>query len=200
MGRPRVHDDATAQALLTAAERIVEADGVEALTVRRVADAVGVSTRAVYSTLGSKEALLTALGELAFDTLGALVDALPRTADPAADLVSAGYDGFRAFAVGHPALFRIGVQLTDAPPESRAAIRAAARRTLATLHERIERLRASGGLDERPLRVATAQFHGTCEGLAALELRGTFFEVGDAEQIWKGGLSALVSGWRPAPA
>ena len=197
MGRTRIHDDATADALLDAAEMILDAEGVAGLTVRRVADRVGVSTRAVYSTLGSKEGLLQELGVRAYDTLGSMVDALPLTSDPAGDLVSAGVDGFRAFAIGHPGLFRIGIQLTDAPPALRPHIRAAADHALATLIERLERLRAAGGLDSRPLLVAASQFHATCEGLAAAELRGTLAHTTDPVGIWVSGLAALVRGWHP---
>ena len=53
MGRPREHDAGTAAALLDAAERIVESEGLAALSVRRVADEVGTTTRAVYSLFGS---------------------------------------------------------------------------------------------------------------------------------------------------
>ena len=200
MGRHRVHDDATAEALLDAAELVLDAEGVLGLTVRRVADQVGVSTRAVYSTLGSKEGLIQRLGVRAYETLGSLVDALPRTGDPAADLVSAGVDGFRAFALAHPALFRIGIQLTDAPPATRPHIRAAANHALVTLIERLERLQAAGRLDSRPLTVAATQFHATCEGLAAAELRGALAHTTDPAAIWLGGLSAMIKGWHPASA
>jgi len=198
VGRHRIHDDATAEALLDAAEAVLDAEGVAGLTVRRVAERVGVSTRAVYSTLGSKEGLLQELGVRAYDTLGSMVDALPRTSDPTGDLVSAGLDGFRAFAIGHPGLFRIGIQLTDTPPAARPHIRAAADHALATLIERLERLRDVGGLDNRPLLVAASQFHATCEGLAAGELRGALAHTADPAGIWEGGLTALVKGWHPA--
>lgn len=198
MGRRRVHDQDTADALLDAAELVLDAEGVAGLTVRRVADLAGVSTRAVYSTLGSKEGLLRELGVRAYDTLGSMVDALPRTSDPAGDLVSAGVDGFRAFATGHPALFRIGIQLTDAPPAARPHIRAAADHALPTLIERLERLRAAGLLDSRPLLAAASQFHATCEGLAAAELRGTLAQAANPISIWVGGLTALITGWHPA--
>jgi AcrR family transcriptional regulator len=198
MGRHRVHDEATVEALLAAAEDVVDAEGAAGLTVREVADRVGVSTRAVYSTLGSKDGLLQELGARAFDTLASMVDALPRTDDPARDLVSAGVDGFRAFALAHPGLFRIGIQLTDTPPTARPHIRAAADRALATLTERLERLQSAGLLDGRPLLVAASQFHAACEGLAAAELRGGLAPPADPAEVWAGGLSALVRGWRPA--
>ena len=46
MGRTRVHDEATAAALLQAAEKIAETEGLQALTVRRVAEKTGTTTRA----------------------------------------------------------------------------------------------------------------------------------------------------------
>ncbi|SRR6266511_2490402 len=87
------HDARTADALLDAAERIILEGGIDALSVRTVAARVGTTTRAVYSLFGSKERLMAALGVRAFEMLGAGVAALPTTADPAADLVAAGYDG-----------------------------------------------------------------------------------------------------------
>src|SRR5688500_10452194 len=99
VGRRRLHDQATALALLDAAEVILDADGLAGLTVRRVAEHVGTTTRAVYTSLGSKEALLRALCVRAFNLLGARVAALPTSDDPAADLVIAGTMGFRAWAL-----------------------------------------------------------------------------------------------------
>jgi AcrR family transcriptional regulator len=159
-----------------------------------------VSTRAVYSTMGSKDGLLEELGVRAFDTLGAMVDALPSTSDPAADLVTAGVRGLRAFALDHPALFRIGIPLTDAPDAARPHIRAAADRALSTLLERLQRLQVAGGLDGRPLLVAATQFHALCEGLAALELRGALGHTTNPEDIWVGALSTLIRGWQPGVA
>ena len=74
-----MHTEATAAALLDAAETIAQQEGVEALTVRRVADEAGTTTRAVYSTIGSKDLMLAELGVRAFDLLGAQVAALPRS-------------------------------------------------------------------------------------------------------------------------
>src|SRR5215471_20617774 len=116
MGRTRVHDEATGAALLEAAEKIAETEGLQALTVRRVAEKTGTTTRAVYTSLGSKQALLSGLGVRAFDMLTAIVESLPPASDPAADLVAAATLGFRRFALDHPALFQIGFQETSMPP------------------------------------------------------------------------------------
>ncbi len=195
MGRPRLHDKSTATALLDAAERIVESEGVQALTMRRVAQDIAETTRAVYSSLGSKQALIAGLGVRAFDLLGETVRTLPLTQDPATDLVSAGVWGFRAWALGHPALFRLGVQLTDVPTEAFPEIQAAAERSLVTLHDRIHRLREDRGLGSRSLGLATLEFHATCEGLAAVELRHPL-RPEDGLHLWTDTLRSLIAGWR----
>ncbi len=195
MGRTPLHDAATAAALLAAAERIVEAEGLPALTVRRVAEETGTTTRAVYATLGSKEALLSALGARAFDLLGSMVERLPETADPAADLVAAGLLGFRRFALGHPALFQVGVQQTAVPSGVAQSIVPAAERALVALHHRIARVGEAGLLGGRPVPEAAWQFHAACEGLAALELRCSF-PTEEGERRWADTLRSLVAGWQ----
>src|SRR5262245_46119353 len=110
MGRPRRHDDRTAETLLDTAEQIVEAEGVDALTVRRVAEAAGTTTRAVYSVYGSKEGLVAGLSTRAYEWLQASLEALPETDDPEEDLARAGVLVWRRFVVERPALFQIGFQ------------------------------------------------------------------------------------------
>ena len=201
MGRRRIHDEATADALLDAAEAILEAEGLEALTVRRVADEVGTTTRAVYSSLGSKDALLTGLGMRAFDLLGTRVAALPRSDDPAADLVAAGTSGFREWALAHPALFQIAFQQqTSVPRDVWMRFGPSAERALETLYELIRRVQADRGLGDRTVQEATWQFHCLCEGLAAVDLRGGMSSSSaDSGSIWADALGSLVAGWRVTP-
>lgn len=194
MGRTRLHDEATGAALLEAAEKIVETEGLQALTVRRVAEKTGTTTRAVYTSLGSKQALLSGLGMRTFDILGAMVNRLPLTSDPAADLVAAGTLGFRRFALNHPALFQIGIQQTSVPFDAAQTIAPAAKRALPALHGRIARLQDAGRLGARTIPEAAWEFHATCEGLAALELRCTLHPE-HGQRLWTDTLSALVAGW-----
>jgi AcrR family transcriptional regulator len=199
MGRPRRHGARTAESLLDAAERIVESEGLDALTVRRVADAVGTTTRAVYSVFGSKDGLVVALGARAFELLRADIEALATTRDPAADLVEAGVGVFRRFATEHPALFRIGVQHSFPDARLAAGFRDVAAVALAGLATRVERLEAAGLLGGRPVRDAVRAFHALCEGLAAIELRG-LLPAGEEERIWRDALAALVQGFASQPA
>ena len=114
MGRPKQHDDATREALLAAAENLVERGGIGALSVRAVADEIGTTTRAVYSTFGSKEGLLAALAKRSFDMLHDAIAELPHTKDPARDLVQAALTVFRPMAGRTP------IALPDCVPPRRA--------------------------------------------------------------------------------
>ena len=194
MGRPKEHDEHTAAALLDAAERIVLADGLDGLSVRGLADDVGTTTRAVYSLFGSKDGLLVALGTRAFELLGAAINELAATGDPAADLVEAGVAVFRRFAVDHPTLFRIGVQHTLPSPDLARQFRAAAAEAFAGLEARMTRLEESGLLGARTVRDAACEFHALCEGLAAVELRG-LMPAGEEARIWRDALTAFVAGF-----
>ena len=167
----------------------MESDGIDALTVRRVAEEVGTTTRAVYTVYGSKDALLVALGSRAFDLLRTQIEAQPMTADPAADLIEAGVAVFRRFATEHPALFRVGVEAPLAPE-----FRAPAREALAGLRARVERLEAAGLLGDHTVTDAVRAFHALCEGLAAMELR-SLLPADNEAQVWRGSLTALVRGF-----
>jgi AcrR family transcriptional regulator len=202
MGRPREHDDRTADALLAAAERAVDEGGPAALSVRGIAKEVGTTTRAVYSLFGSKDGLIAALGAQAFEFLRAGLEALPLTEDPAADLVETGLV-FRRLAIERPALYSIGVErnLPDLPPWQ--TVCAAADAAWAVLVQRVARLDDTGLLGEHSVLEATLQFDALCEGLATLERRGMRTPF-DAERVWRSGLCSLIAGFavtsRPAAA
>lgn len=198
MGRPRLHDARTALALLDAAERIAEQDGLTALSVRRVAEEIGTTTRAVYSVFGSKEGLIVALGARAFELLAAKLDATPLTDDPVADLAEAGAGAFRRLAIEHRSLYIIGVQQSNIGPELAGQFRDAADDALTRLTSRLARLEQAGLLGNRPVREAACEFHALCEGLAAVELRGAFTPGGE-ERIWRDALTALVNGFAATP-
>lgn len=200
MGRPREHDDATRRALLDAAERLIDAGGPGAASVRAVADEVGTTTRAVYSLFGSKQGLLEALATRLFEVLGDAIDRLPRTDDPARDLVDAGVRAFRATAVAHPSLYRLVFLHVVPDLELGSDFAVVASAAFARLEARVERLDARGALGDRSVRDGALAFHGLTEGLATMELRGMLDDATTApELVWRDALTALVLGWRSGP-
>ena len=173
MGRPKEHNEQTAAALLVAAESIVATEGLDALSIRRVAQRAGTTTRAVYSVFDSREGMLVALGTLAFEVLGAWVADGPITGDPMADLVEAGAGQFRRWTLEHPALFRVAFPQTEIAPALSERFGPMRLRALSGLVALVGRaLEHQGALAEPEIRDATLSFHAMCEGLALLELRG----------------------------
>jgi AcrR family transcriptional regulator len=196
VGRPKKHNEQTAAALLDAAESIVATEGLAALSVRRVAEHAATTTRAVYSVFDSREGMLVALGTRAFESLGRSVADAPTTNDPSADLVEAGAKQFRRWTVEHPALFRIAFPRTEIAPALSEQFGPARLRALSGLVDHVSRaLEHRGTIADPEIRDATVSFHAMCEGLALLELRGVL-PPHRAEQLWREGLTALVTGMR----
>lgn len=75
--------------VLAAASRLVEGQGAEAMTVRAVAEAAGVSPASLYNRFGGKQGLLDALVEAHFEKLSGELAAIWET-DPMARLRAAG--------------------------------------------------------------------------------------------------------------
>jgi AcrR family transcriptional regulator len=199
MGRPREHDDTTRAALLDAAEGLLASGGLSALSVRAVAAAVGTTTRAVYSVFGGRPGLIGALYARAFQILGGLLDEIPTTEDPCADLVRCGVEGFRRFALVHPNLFRLSFERLDPDFQPGPAEGAAALRTLDKLRERVHRCHEAGRLGDHEVAAVTWQFHACAQGLASVELQGWLPAGGDHAVFWCDALAALVAGYAHAP-
>lgn len=193
MGRPRLHDERTRAALLEAAEATVGEGGVDALSVRSVADSIGASTRAVYSVFGSKEALVGGLAERAFELLMSAVDAVPTTDDPAFDLSQAMVRGFRPFAMEHPDLFRLAFVWSPVAPGPGVMNASAA--ALTRLSSRIERAQAAGLLPRGDVNALALEFQALCQGLASLELCG-ILPGAHAERMWADSVGDMLTGLR----
>jgi AcrR family transcriptional regulator len=194
MGRPREHDDEVRVRLLAAAEQIVGESGPNALSVRTVADAVGTTTRAVYSVFGSKGGLLEALAIRLFELLSSTIDAIAPTDDPVNDLIAASLHGFRHVALEHSALYNL-VFLRVVPdlvlgPEF--ALIATA--TFAKLEALVGRIEADRGLANLSVPQAARTVHALTEGLATMELRGALGPAATADAAWHDALTGLLAG------
>lgn len=102
----RSTDPAVRSALVEAAAELLATEGATALSLRRVASAVGTSTMAVYTHFGSKEDLVAAVVREGFARLHAELVAVPRTDDAVADLVAAAA-AYRNNALANPDLYRV---------------------------------------------------------------------------------------------
>ena len=198
MGRPREHDHTTRASLRAEAERIVAEHGLAALSVRAVADAAHTTTRAVYSTFGSKEGLIDALAQTAFEFLYSEIAKLPETDDPVRDAVDIAIKVFRRLAVEHPVLYRIAFQRVAPTLRAGPEVIAARQRAFAQLQRKIRRLEETGLLGRTSLPEATVAFEAMMEGLANAELRGSTLPIlpaGKEKQAWRQALATLIRGF-----
>lgn len=102
---PPTHVDVRERLIQEAADAVARG-GLEALSVRRVAEAVGTSTMAVYTHFGSKDELLGAVVQQGFDRLATALAAVPITDDPTVDLLALG-DAYRRMALADANLYRV---------------------------------------------------------------------------------------------
>ncbi len=204
MARPTKHDATTREALLDAAEGLLATAGPDAVSVRAVADAAGVSTRAVYSVFGSMPGLMGALAARGFHLLADLVDGLPVTDDPLSDLAAAGPRAFRVFALQRPHLFRITFDQISADIYAQPAAYPALLASYRALEARFTRAFDAGQLPRRPVVELVFMYHAVCCGLASNELSTHPPPVGanawkfaqgvDFPALWEAALAALVQG------
>ena len=184
--------------LLDVAETLLAEGGADAVSVRAVARGAATSTRAVYSVFGSKEGLLGALAEHGFNMLGELVRDLPLTDDPVNDLVCSAMDGFRAFTLAHPALYRLTFDRIMTGTDTDRRVSDAGREALAHLRVRVTRAADSGALGHRNIEEVITQFHALCEGIATVELRG-MLPPNTAHRLAHDAFQALLRGMALPP-
>jgi AcrR family transcriptional regulator len=163
-----------AQELVVAARALLDEEGADGVSMRRVAERVGIRAPSIYKHVPDKQALEAALVSDGFEELTAVfAQALEGAGDPLGALAAA----YRAFGRAHPHLYRL---MTARPlPRDRLApgVEDAAARPL---------LDAVGG-DGDAARAVWAFAHG----MTILELDGRFPPGADLDAAWERGLAAF---------
>jgi len=97
-------DRETRTAILAAGMRLLEKGGQEAVTMRRVAGAVGVTAMAIYHHFPDRDALLRALADVEVDRIAAIFDAWPARGPPVRRLRRMA-ESYVDYAFARPRLF-----------------------------------------------------------------------------------------------
>src|SRR5215207_5297497 len=93
-----------ARTIVTAARQILERDGADGLTMRRLAEAVGIRAPSLYKHFPDKAAVEIALIDDGFtDVAVRFESALANGEDSLQEIATA----YRAFALAHPHLYRL---------------------------------------------------------------------------------------------
>jgi len=169
----RYHHGDLKEALVAAAFRILDAESLEAVTLRRLAREAGVSHAAPYHHFADLDSLLAAVAARGFDVLR---DAMTtRTAEcgpePFRRLQAAG-TAYVAFAVTRPELFRLMFSGRWRDLAGYPGLEAAERRAFEALQELIVGARGRGGDESQTVRVAARAAWAMVHGVATLLVDG----------------------------
>jgi AcrR family transcriptional regulator len=99
-----VSEPTTAELIFTAALAILEEDGPDLVSMRRVADAVGITPMAIYHHFPNREALLNTVTDREFAKFLGYIQARPMRGSPAAQLIS-GMEAYIDYAFDRPRIF-----------------------------------------------------------------------------------------------
>jgi AcrR family transcriptional regulator len=94
------------QKITTAARRLLDRDGADAVTMRRIATAVGITPMAIYRHYQDRDALLTALADEGFQQLAARLARVRPSGDVEQKLKTMG-ELFLDHALENPRLFEL---------------------------------------------------------------------------------------------
>jgi AcrR family transcriptional regulator len=191
MGRPKEHGTETREALLNAAGAVLHSEGAAAVTVRRLADEVGTTTRAVYSLFGDKSGLMKALYMEAAEVMRRHHEAVPEQDDPVAEIPQLAL-AYRAAALEQPNLY--GLYLGSVGAEFDAQTQALSYRSLERVLRALRRAVESGRFPEREPMDIGRQLWALVHGLASLELKGFLGGDKEARRLWLEAVAAALKG------
>lgn len=158
-------------ALLDAAGLLLAAEGAHALSVRRLADAVGTSTQSIYTQFGGKEGIVRAMYREGFARLGEHLAAAAASTDDALEALRALGRAYRESAYERPHLYHVMFGRPVAEFSADDGDLVACLATLAMLTDGVRRAIDAGALEGDAEQIAMHLWF-CVHGFVSLELAG----------------------------
>ncbi|MEU4647159.1 TetR/AcrR family transcriptional regulator [Nocardia fluminea] len=172
MKRTRYHHGDLRATLMDACLRLIESEGLAAVSLRRVAREAGVSSGAPYHHFADRAALLSALSIDGFQQLATyMTTARAETTDPLAALTELG-DAYVRFSREHPAQFRLMFRPELSQPDKHPDAHAAGDAAFDVLVRTVADCVAVGALPADRADILAVAWWGLAHGLASLWLDG----------------------------
>lgn len=149
--------------ILSAAMKLLNESGRDAVTTRAVAELAGVQPPILYRLFGDKDGLLNALAEQGFTLYLGQKQSKGAEPDPVEALRS-GWDRHIQFGLNHPSLYLLMYAQSQVGPAETAEL------SFKMLHKHIDRIAAAGRL-RIPEERAVALFHSVAVGIVLTLLR-----------------------------
>lgn len=185
----------TRDALVDAAAELIAADGVAALSLRRVAERVGIRAPSIYVHFDSKEALLAEAGRHASRMLGGHLRAASKGADARARLLATAL-GYLGFARAQPSLFAL---LFLELPSARRSLDEAPDAGSPS-HLLLEGAAEFLGGERRQAEILSFGIWSIVHGAAVLRQTHLRDFAGPIDDGLRENLERLLDGWRPRAA
>jgi AcrR family transcriptional regulator len=166
-----------AREIVEIALELLEQDGADGLSMRRLADRIGIRAPSIYKHLADKQELEAAIISVGFEQQAeAFETAVAGVADPLDALARA----YRAFATRHPHLYRL---MTERELHRELLTPGVEARAGRTVYEAV-------GRDADLARAVWAFAHG----MTILELDRRFPADADLDAAWSRGIRAFAGG------
>jgi AcrR family transcriptional regulator len=165
---PRRRDAALRDDVLRVAAQVLAEEGPAALTTRRIARDVGVSTTSIYTYFGSMEELRREIRRAGFARLDSWAEAVATSDDPVADLAAVA-EVYFAFGLAEPHVYR--ALFVDQPVASDESGKAAFDRLVVEVERCVEAGRFTAG-EPGLVPVWAAQLWSMRHGMVTLVLSG----------------------------
>jgi AcrR family transcriptional regulator len=170
--RTSYHHGALRDTLLAASLRLIETEGIGAVSLRRVAREAGVSTGAPYHHFADRSALLAALSTQGFELLGSEVAAARDAAETPLQALTALAEAYVRFSREHPGHFRLMFRPELSQPDKHPEAEAAGDAAFGVLSDCIADCVAAGLLPADKADTIAVAWWGLAHGLASLWLDG----------------------------
>lgn len=168
----------TRRRILRAALKLIDRDGLDALSMRRLGAALGVEAMALYRHFASKEDLLEGVAEILLEEL----ELPPAGTAGWEEAWTALAHSYRRLAHGHPGAFRV----LALSPLSTAARFERARAPVAILRE--------AGFDEHQAEQAFGTLLSYADGYLLRELADADLSLAAADAAFDFGIRAILAG------
>lgn len=191
------------ESIVDAARTIVRTDGIAALTMRRIAEAIDYAPATLYTHFASREALL---GELCRQGMAELASSLEAATaglrEPRSRLAALG-TAYVRFALNEPQMYRL-IFMED-PAITKGIFETIegndGARALGLITAQFAELRANGKLRRTANLAALTDLYWTIvHGLASLRLSCQSMPPTDDATLLATAVATIVEGSRPAPS
>ncbi|TBZ19301.1 TetR/AcrR family transcriptional regulator [Rhizobium leguminosarum] len=188
----------TDKRLIEAAAELLDAGGEEAVTLRAVGHAAGVSHNAPYKHFANRSALLAAVATVSFADLAEAMAAIRRSAQTPIDKLFATLDLLMGYSREHPARYR----LLFNNPETAAAggdLKVKALETFEHFRSIVQECQEANDLPGAPSGTLASLIFATTHGLLAIEGNGQLHPEKGLSSV-KGSLEILLALLAPPKA